>query len=371
MNRGRRRVMLREMLAARRVVRPLAAATIAAVVAAAAAGACNRQPRTARLDPAGTPKDDGSGLLAKASVKFTTGSEEGAFVPTPADSPPTAYGYDYGGGFGYGGFAYGGYGYGGSIYASFTPYLPYGPTVRTPDYSTSFTGADAGSIEGRVTWPRPPRVPATLAAPATCGGGTVANPSVHVGRGGAVEGAVVYLEKIASGRVTASPYGSYGKPITTGGTVELRGCALAPRVQVQLPLPAQLLVANGTDAPVTIAVARHGDAAATPLEQRLDAGGSRTLGVDAAGVLRVGDAAGALAPAWVIAASHPYYALTDDRGAFRLDEVVPGEYTLVVWHPPVVTGVVDGVVQHGEPVVVRKKVTVKKTAATRVELALP
>jgi hypothetical protein len=35
---------------------------------------------------------------------------------------------------------------------------------------------------------------------------------------------------------------------------------------------------------------------------------------------------------WVIVARHPFYALTDDQGRFKLDNVPPGHYTLRVWH---------------------------------------
>ena len=34
---------------------------------------------------------------------------------------------------------------------------------------------------------------------------------------------------------------------------------------------------------------------------------------------------------WVVAAAHPYYAVTDENGAFRLENVPPGTYTLEVW----------------------------------------
>ncbi|MBV9609276.1 MAG: hypothetical protein JO187_06945 [Acidobacteria bacterium] len=34
----------------------------------------------------------------------------------------------------------------------------------------------------------------------------------------------------------------------------------------------------------------------------------------------------------VIVAPHPYYAITDESGAFRLDGVPPGNYVLVAWH---------------------------------------
>lgn len=348
-------------------------ATVAATAATLAAGlaiACNRQRGGATLAPAGTPKDDGSGLLAKASVKFMTSSDEGGFEPDQQGARGGAYGYGYdsSGGFGYGGEWYGAYGYGGSPYASWTPYMPYTPTNRQPEYAIAYSN-DGGAIEGRVSWPRPPKVPVTLAAPTGCGGATLDNPSLRLGGSNAVEGAVVYLEKIASGRALTQPYGGL-KPATTGGTVEIRGCTLTPRVQIYVPTPGQLLLANGADLAVPLAIEKLGDSGSR-VERRLDAGGSRAMPLSATGVYRVTDAAGALAPAWIVAGSHPYYALTDDDGRFRLDDVQPGEYTLVVWHPPVITGVKDGVVQHGEPVVVTKKVVVKKTTATKIELQIP
>jgi plastocyanin len=36
--------------------------------------------------------------------------------------------------------------------------------------------------------------------------------------------------------------------------------------------------------------------------------------------------------AWVVVAEHPFYALTNDKGEFALEDVPPGAYTLQVWH---------------------------------------
>jgi hypothetical protein len=36
--------------------------------------------------------------------------------------------------------------------------------------------------------------------------------------------------------------------------------------------------------------------------------------------------------AWWISQEHPYYALTDEHGAFTLTDVPPGTYTLEAWH---------------------------------------
>jgi hypothetical protein len=33
-----------------------------------------------------------------------------------------------------------------------------------------------------------------------------------------------------------------------------------------------------------------------------------------------------------VVARHPFYALTDAQGRFRLDNVPPGQYTLRLWH---------------------------------------
>lgn len=35
--------------------------------------------------------------------------------------------------------------------------------------------------------------------------------------------------------------------------------------------------------------------------------------------------------AWVVVADHPFYAVSNDRGEFTLDQVPPGDYTLRIW----------------------------------------
>ena len=60
--------------------------------------------------------------------------------------------------------------------------------------------------------------------------------------------------------------------------------------------------------------------------------------------------------AWIIVSAHPYYAVTDEKGEFKLTDVPPGTSTLELWHEPL--GTVD------------KTVTVKSKAETRVEFTL-
>jgi len=44
---------------------------------------------------------------------------------------------------------------------------------------------------------------------------------------------------------------------------------------------------------------------------------------------------------WVVVADHPFYALTNDRGEFILDNVPPGKYTLQVWQESLGTVTTD------------------------------
>jgi hypothetical protein len=343
---------------------PLASATLAAGAAGALAVACGHSgSKSTTLPAAGSTQDDGSGFLARASVKFMTSTDEGGFEPEPQQQP--YYGYDpYG--YGYGGFTYGGfggdwYGYGGSPYASYQAQPSYNSPNRTPDYSISYS-TDTGSLEGRVTWPKPPKVPATVTGPSGC---DAIDNELPLGSGNAIEGAVVYLEKIVSGRaVNYTP-----KPIAVGGTIESRDCAITPRVQVYGPVPGQLTMSNGEEVPRTLVMEKLDDSTSR-VEHKLEAGGTKSLAVDRQGTFRVADSDGKLPAAFIMTAPHPYYALTDARGRYRLDDVVPGDYVLVAWFPPVVTGTADGGFTYSAATVSKKKVTVKKLTSTKADLAL-
>jgi hypothetical protein len=60
--------------------------------------------------------------------------------------------------------------------------------------------------------------------------------------------------------------------------------------------------------------------------------------------------------AWVVVADHPFYAVTNDQGEFRLDNVPPGEYTLQLWQESLGT--------------VTKDVTVREVPTTTVTVEM-
>ena len=61
---------------------------------------------------------------------------------------------------------------------------------------------------------------------------------------------------------------------------------------------------------------------------------------------------------WAMAVNNPYYALTDENGKFSLEQVPPGTYQLVVWHPQTGAGLI-------------KIVTVKADGKVTEHLSLP
>jgi hypothetical protein len=324
------------------------------------AGCGGRSARTTLAAP-GSENDDGAGQLASASAQLIVGGvdNDGGFASDRRTRRDDGDGASYGGG-AYGGGLYGGGAYGGYLYGGYTPY---GAAVTAPQVpSSAYSGigiADGGALTGTVRWPRPPSAPAVLSLR---GCGEIANPSLLIGHGAGVAEAIVYLARIDRGR--AFPVA--GRAVQVGGQVERRGCALEPTVQVATPVPSSLSVVNADAGKVTVGVGVSGKEA----RLALDEGMSRTTPLGA-GPARIADDAGALVPAWVVGVAHPYYAMTDGEGRFRIDDVPPGSYELVVWHAPVVIGVKDGRVVATAATEVRRSVVVRAMAPTVVDVDLP
>ena len=320
-----------------------------AVLLIAAVVACG-SPQRSRMYPAGSDKDDGYGDLARMSSRLTLGGSASPFAAhRPRRRSPEVDAY--------GGDAYGGDAYGGATTDSDAPMAPAlgtggAPRAAPPRYvpTTGLTGA----IEGTVTWRGTPPPQLTTAC------GPIENPGIRVAPNRGVAGVLVYIEHVEIGR--APP--SLGRPPTVGGIITKRGCALGPTLQILTPLPADLAI--------------HGDATEVKLRITLP-GGTRPLDLQPAGrivltappgVIRVEAEDDSLSAAWVVAASTPYYALTDERGRFRLDELAPGSYDVTFWQPPVAT-TVNGKLVYGAPVVVHRPIKVDLARPARLDLALP
>jgi hypothetical protein len=324
-----------------------------AILLIAALAACGSSQRP-RMYPAGSDKDDGYGDLAQKSARLLTSSE----------AETSLFGRRHGRharrtGDPYGGDPYGGASYGGDPDdppsdpddAAYTRSVWSHPSAPGSRYNAA-TGL-TGAIEGTVTWHGPPPPPLVTAC------GAIANPSVRVGPHNAAAGVLVYIEHVDVGRALPS----YGRPAVVGGMVAKRGCVLAPALQIVTPLPAGLAI--------------HGDATEVRLRVTLPSGvrpfalqeAGRVVLQAQPGVTRIEADDGSLGAAWVVAANTPYYAITDDTGKFRLDELAAGTYDVTFWRPPL-AGTADGKLVYGAPVTTHRSIKVDPTRPAHLDVAL-
>lgn len=318
-------------------------ATSVLVIGAIACGGSGQQHP---LYGAGSEKDEGHGALARASSKLMTGTE--------ADGDGFAPRRTYGG-TGYGGDSYGMYGggaYGGQSYASYVaPQWGYPSVNRTPSY-TQKPGL-ASSIAGKISWRG-----ATPKLTSSCGAIT----PLDINAERAVSGVLVFIERVHIGRVLPHSSGEQ-RPATVGGVVVKRGCAFVPSVQIVTPVPASLTI-HGDSKPTKIRIT----APDGPVNQSALHEGGRVALQARVGVTRIESEDGAFGAAWVVGVDSPYYAITDDHGRFRIDELAPGTYEVTIWQPPVPT-VNAGALVYGAPVIVKKSVKVG-AGTTRLDLTL-
>ena len=65
---------------------------------------------------------------------------------------------------------------------------------------------------------------------------------------------------------------------------------------------------------------------------RYAAGRSKSVRFDTPGVVRVFCEIHSHMSAYIVVFSHRYFAVTDESGRYRIDNVPPGEYTVIAWH---------------------------------------
>ena len=65
---------------------------------------------------------------------------------------------------------------------------------------------------------------------------------------------------------------------------------------------------------------------------RYAAGRSKSVRFDTPGIVRVFCEIHSHMSAYILVFSHRYFAVTDDGGRYRIENVPPGEYTVVAWH---------------------------------------
>jgi len=182
-----------------------------------------------------------------------------------------------------------------------------------------------GSIEGtvRLAGAAPAVAPRPIARDANVCGREAPAESVAVGAGGALANVVVFVK---DARFAGPP------PPVAGASIDQRGCRYVPHVQA-LTVGTPLAVVNSD--PILHNV--HGnDGSLTVFNLAMPIKGQRLpVALRKPGLVRLQcDAGHSWMNAWIYVFDHPYYALTDGRGAFVIKDVPSGEHVIELWHEP-------------------------------------
>lgn len=182
--------------------------------------------------------------------------------------------------------------------------------------------ANGGSISGTVTFhgavPKAKPLPVTKDQ-GTCGH-SVPSQTMIVGKGGLLANAVVYVDKVTS-----------GKPMTRSVvTLDQKGCMYHPHVQaatrgskIELISSDPILhnahgALGGKRLIFNVAMPTKGQHIKKKLKK--------------AGLVQITcDAGHTWMKSYVYVFDHPYFAVTGSDGSFHIDDVPPGSYDLVVW----------------------------------------
>lgn len=183
----------------------------------------------------------------------------------------------------------------------------------------------SGSVEGTVKYAGAKKAGAPIAVPkpmSACGK-SKAPPDLLLDADRALANAVISVSGVAN-----AP-----KPAPATAQIDQKGCVYLPHVQA-VPAGSKLVLVNG-DPLLHNVHARRGDLTlvnlAMPVQgQKLDAPSS-VLAKPGVVSFRC-DAGHTWMSAYVHVFDHPYFAVTDDKGHFKIDGLPPGTYTVKIEH---------------------------------------
>ena len=190
-------------------------------------------------------------------------------------------------------------------------------------YTVATTSA-SGSVSGTVAFKAglPATSPVSTGADSAICGTTVVE-ETDVPAGGAA-GVVVWLEGVRSGKAPG---------LERRVELESMHCKLTPRLQAAF-MGSAVNILGHDEFRQHLRFTAGGEAA--PRATILLGGGEQVIPTElpfkAPGMVMVRDTGHAWTHAWLAVFDHPYYAVTGPGGAFSIDGVPPGKYTLKAWH---------------------------------------
>ena len=188
----------------------------------------------------------------------------------------------------------------------------------------------AGTIEGtiRLAGPVPPAAPRPIAKDANVCGREAPGEFVVAGKAGALRNVVVFVK---DARFAGTP------PPVAGASLDQRQCRYIPHVQA-LTVGTPLSVMNNDAILHNVHgnEARQGGPSLTVFNVAMPIKGQKLpVPMRKPGLVKLQcDAGHTWMNAWIYVFDHPYYAVTDDNGAFVIAGVPAGEHEVELWHEP-------------------------------------
>lgn len=188
------------------------------------------------------------------------------------------------------------------------------------------TVSEGGTIAGNVRFVGKPRIENLEVGKDTrhCGSAK-ASPRLSLDKSGGVKNAVVMLVGIKKGKAIEKP----AKVV-----IDQKACEYTPHVQA-VPIGTQLEVVNSD--PILHNVHAYNPEGRTLFNIAQPIKGQRTsskrMQFKEPGVYSLACDAGHIwMSAFVVAVEHPYFAITDEEGTFKIENVPPGTYKIKMWH---------------------------------------
>lgn len=202
-----------------------------------------------------------------------------------------------------------------------------------------------GSLEGTVRLKGgagKPKKLVVMTDRAVCGR-EVPSEGLVTGKKGELKNAVVFLRGPVEG---AKSFAGWKRPFE----IDQKGCLFQPRILL-VPVGQPVMVKNSDG----ILHNFHTFSKKNRPLNRAQVGGGAPLQLtfDRSESIRYECDVHSWMKGWIVVADHPYYALTSEEGAVRLEDIPAGNYDLQVWHEAL-----------GE---LEKRVTIREGETTRVD----
>jgi plastocyanin len=185
---------------------------------------------------------------------------------------------------------------------------------------------DGGKIQGKVLWKSAPPVPQIIPVTKdqqTCGESKTV-PGTTIGKNGEIPNAVVYLDGITAGKKKAPP---------EKVQLDQKKCEYVPHILL-VPPNAEVEILNSDPMLHNVHTYKNTDPKTTIFNLAFPVQGQKVTRklTDAGRILSLCDAGHPWMSAHLVVAEHPYYTITNSDGAFVLENVPPGKYTVKLWH---------------------------------------